>query len=239
MRIGDPWQCLLGAHTPILAVHAAQGTWDCFNRWSPSARLIPRHSWGPSRDPKVTRLLEIRPCPDSRKERRLAHDPGEGQTATTGCISWPPTPSPPPLLASASIPQKGGPTSREPLGPSQLALSPACLALPSLLEPPKGLCHSPIWGTRGLSLKSRWRSSHFLLKPSSLHRKSNPLAAARRAIFKALHSSSAVQGCWISLSLCSLGTRPSAGVLLITGGLLLNRGQRGSHSKSSPVSPVA
>lgn len=50
---------------------------------------------------------------------------------------------------------------------------------------PLGLCRLPIWGTGGLSLKSRWRSSHFLLKPSSLHGKSNLQAAARIAILNA------------------------------------------------------
>lgn len=44
------------------------------------------------------------------------------------------------------------------MGPvTGLTCLPAC---PS----PLGLCHSPIWGTGGLSLKSRWRSSHFFIR---------------------------------------------------------------------------
>lgn len=62
-----------------------KGHGTCFSPWSPSARLLPGHPWERSRDPGVTRPLEIHPFPpDSRWETRLARDPGEGEAASTG-----------------------------------------------------------------------------------------------------------------------------------------------------------
>lgn len=104
MRTRGPPGSVFWVHThPSWQLMLLEGNGICFNRWSPSARLIPCCSWGPSHDPEVTRLMEICPCPDSRKERRLVHDPGEGQTATTGFISWPLPPLASISLASTSF----------------------------------------------------------------------------------------------------------------------------------------
>lgn len=83
-----------------------------------------------------------------------------------------------PPLASAPHPRLGGPKSA---WNCRVRANRSCHQPDSLLPISLsllGLCRSLIWGTGVLSLKSRWRSSHFLLKPSSLPRKSNLLAAA-------------------------------------------------------------
>ena len=115
MRTRGPPGSVFWVHThPYWQLMLLEGNEICFNRWSPSARLIPCCSWGPSHDPEVTRLMDICPCPDSRKERRLVHDPGEGQTATTGFISWPLPPFASISLASTSFSLRIHPAERRP-----------------------------------------------------------------------------------------------------------------------------
>lgn len=163
MRTRGPPGSVFCAHTPILAVNACLRNGICFNRWSPSARLTPCCSWGtcshiPQRHSLRKSVLVLTA---GRRRLRMTQEVKQPpQASSLGlCLPWPPSPclhllQPPQhprkearSAAAAGSQLTGSVTGLDWLFPASLSpLGPLSLRL----------------GNRGLSLKSRWRSSHFI-----------------------------------------------------------------------------